>query len=192
MERKLDIGCGQHPREGFEGADLYAPGALHKIDFFKFPWPFADDTFDELYCSHFVEHIPAREVEPRDLAPGGLAFGYEGCDMFFAFFDECYRILKPGGIMKVIVPFGRSARGFQDPTHRRFLMAETFGYLSREWRKVNGLDHYRVECHFASDIVPTVGEEMNLMSPERAGTMMAHYWNVIHDLHVTLKSGKVL
>ena len=64
---KLDLGCGLNPREGFEGVDLYGDKAKHKVDLFKFPWPFVDNSVDEIACSHLLEHIPAREVEERDL-----------------------------------------------------------------------------------------------------------------------------
>ncbi len=46
--------------------------------------PFPDDTFDVVYHSHFLEHIPKEE------APGFLA--------------ECGRVLKPGGILRVVLP----------------------------------------------------------------------------------------
>ena len=46
--------------------------------------PFDDDTFDVVYHSHFLEHID------KDGAPG--------------FLEECYRVLKNGGILRVVVP----------------------------------------------------------------------------------------
>ena len=69
---KLDLGCGLNPREGFEGVDLYGEKAKHKVDLFKFPWPFKDASVDEIHASHFLEPIPAREVEERDLVGGAL------------------------------------------------------------------------------------------------------------------------
>jgi len=65
---RIDLACGQSPREGFEGADLYAPNVTYRMDVLKFPWPWADNSVDEFFCSHFIEHIPNREVEERDLA----------------------------------------------------------------------------------------------------------------------------
>jgi predicted SAM-dependent methyltransferase len=102
-ELKLDLGCGQHPKEGFEGVDLYASQAKHKIDLFKFPWrDFKDNSVDEIYCSHFLEHIPAREIETRDLNDPKRT-DFLGQDMLFAFMDECYRILKPHEWMHVVL-----------------------------------------------------------------------------------------
>lgn len=200
---KLDLACGQSPREGFEGVDFLAPDVKHRVDLFKFPWPWADNSVDELHSSHFVEHLPCREVEEHDLAvvasqkrtgayldPAEDIAKFVGKDFLFAFFDECWRILKHGGTMKVIVPCGRSNRGFQDPTHRRFLVAETFGYLNREWRKGNKLDHYKVDCHFLSNVVPTVPTEMTLLHPEAQARRFNESWNVIFDWVVDLQAVK--
>jgi SAM-dependent methyltransferase len=46
--------------------------------------PFADGAFDAVYHSHFLEHLE------REAAPIFLA--------------ECYRVLKPGGLLRVVVP----------------------------------------------------------------------------------------
>jgi predicted SAM-dependent methyltransferase len=117
---RLNLACGQVPRDGFEGVDLWS-GATHQMDLLKFPWKWASSSVDELYSAHFVEHIP------MELTPSGQ-------DLFLAFFDECWRILKNGGVMTVVCPNARSNRAFQDPTHRRFIVGETFMYLSDEWR----------------------------------------------------------
>lgn len=46
--------------------------------------PFDDNTFDVVYHSHFLEHLD------RDAAAACLL--------------ECHRVLKPGGILRVVVP----------------------------------------------------------------------------------------
>jgi len=46
--------------------------------------PFGEETFDVLYHSHLLEHID------REDAPD--------------FVVECYRVLKPGGVIRVVVP----------------------------------------------------------------------------------------
>lgn len=189
---KLDLACGLNCREGFEGVDLYGNVAKHKVDLCKFPWPFADNSVDELHCSHFIEHIPAREIEERDLSGkqvlnGAVVSGahrdlsYVGQDMLFAFFDEVWRILKPGAAITILCPALRSNRAFMDPTHRRFIPAETFLYLDREWRKANGLSHYLSKCHFTGKVDPMVTAELTQLNPEAAARQVNHYWNVVGD-----------
>lgn len=182
---KLDLGCGLRPKEGFEGVDIRGDVAKHRVDLFKFPWAFANDSIDEIHCSHLIEHIPAREVEERDLA--GSATAYLGADMLFAFMDECHRILKKDAWMHVVVPSGRSSRAFWDPTHRRFLMQETFLYFNAEWRKLNGLEHYRVGCNFGVDVGQVIPQEEGLRSAEAQQTRFQHYWNVTIDWVAKLK-----
>lgn len=46
--------------------------------------PFDDNTFDVVYHSHFLEHLDRDSALP--------------------FLKECYRVLKPNGIIRVVVP----------------------------------------------------------------------------------------
>lgn len=170
---KLDLASGQVPREGFEGVDAFAPNAKYKINLLKFPWPWMDSSVDEIHCSHFIEHIPMEE--------------YEGQDLLFAFFDECYRILKPNSTMTVICPSARSNRAFQDPTHRRFIVGETFLYFNAEWREMNKLNHYNVNCNFVSQIIPLVIPEVHQYEPQVQKLWINHYWNVVADWQALLQ-----
>jgi predicted SAM-dependent methyltransferase len=185
ITRKLDLAGGQNPREGFECVDRWS-GAQHVVNLFKFPWPFEDSSVAELNCSHFLEHIPMIEVD-HDGNP--VPYG-EGVDLMFRFFDECHRIIVPDGWMTCVVPNGRSNRGFQDPTHRRFFVAETFLYLAAEWRKMNKLDHYGVKSDWAVNAVPTVPNEFNALAPEVQQRRMNHEWNVVIDWVAQLRAIK--
>lgn len=201
QELKLDLGAGQSPREGFSGVDLYAPNPTFRVDLFKFPFPWENESVSELHCSHFLEHLPARSVEVRDLTLADIARKDQSFlpayqedkkrfldkDFLFAFMDECYRILKPGGVMTVIVPSGQSVRGFQDPTHRRFFFQETFLYFSKDWRDLNKLDHYNVGCNFALNVQHTCLEEITRRHPEYQQHAFRHLWNTQIDIHALLK-----
>ena len=91
---KLDLACGQHPREGYTGVDLCADEAPIKLDLLKFPWPWDDASVDALHCSHFLEHIPMVEIE--------------GQDALFRFMDETWRILKPQGEFTIVYTLERT------------------------------------------------------------------------------------
>lgn len=61
--------------------------------------PFPDDRFHVVYSSHFVEHLD-RAAVPVHLR-------------------ECRRVLKPGGVLRVVVPdLERSARAYVDALNR--------------------------------------------------------------------------
>ncbi|MDP3768183.1 MAG: hypothetical protein Q8S13_09220 [Dehalococcoidia bacterium] len=207
---KLDLAGGNTPQEGFESVDLYAPQARHRVDLFRFPYPWDDASVAALHCSHFIEHIPAREVEERDfvrMTPRGdtgmlhanrrFRDTILGKDMLYAFFDECWRILQPRGKLRVVVPYGRSRRAFQDPTHRRFFVEETFAYLSRALRKQMGVAHYGGGvaggplCNFAIKLDVIVDDDIEAQiravgeSPVARRRLLAG-WDVISDLAATL------
>lgn len=176
---KLDLACGQAPREGFTGVDLHGDPEL-RVDLLRFPWPWGDDTVDELHCSHFVEHIPHwRPWFPDD---------NDGLNLFM---DECWRVLKPGGTLQIIHPFGQSARALQDPTHERYIVAETWWYYSRAWREATSLDHYPIRANFADPVIANgfMGD-WQLRSEAAQREAASWYWNVVSDLVVTLTAIK--
>lgn len=185
---KLDLACGQTPAEGYEGVDLHAPSAQHKVDLTKYPWPWADNSVAELRCSHYIEHIMMGYVT-NDGTPC-LEGHPEAKDALFKFFDECYRVLVPGGWLEIICPSARSERAFQDPTHRRFIVQATFAYLWAEWRKVNALDHYKVECDFGGNINFSTEADLAARHPDAARAPLTHDWNVIHDYYAKLQAFK--
>jgi hypothetical protein len=188
---RLDLGCGKNPREGFEGVDIWG-GATHQVNLLRFPWPFGDDSVDEIHCSHFIEHIPMAYLEPDGIYTT-VQSSPHAQELFFAFFDECYRILKktdnhqnPLGRMTVVCPSARSSRGFQDPTHRRFIVAETFLYLNRSWRTLRRLDHYNTRCNFEVEVVPIVLQELTARPQEWQQVALQHYWNATMDWQANL------
>jgi SAM-dependent methyltransferase len=132
---RLDFGCGQHKREGFEGVDQSDfPGVDHVLDLTVFPYPWADESVDEAHCSHFLEHLPS-------LTRVG-------------FVNELYRILKPGASCAIVVPHWASGRAYGDPTHQWPPVCEMwFFYLNQAWRDSNAphTDVARLAGGFACD-----------------------------------------
>ena len=92
--KKLNLGSGEDRREGYINIDwneLAKPDVIHDLN--KFPYPFADDTFDRVEASHVLEHL----------------------DRPFLVMRELHRILKPGGELLVRVP--HFSRGFTHAEH---------------------------------------------------------------------------
>lgn len=179
---RLDLACGQTPREGFTGVDLFAGDV--RVDLLRFPWPWADGSVSEVHCSHFVEHIPMAYIDGANQLHLGPADGRR--DLFLAFFAEVHRILKPGGKATIIVPYLRHERAFQDPTHRRFLCEASFLYLSKGWREANKLDHYIDGCDFRVNVTRVVDQMESVRHAEVVGQRLAHMWNVCLDINVEL------
>jgi len=104
----LHVGCGDDKLSGAVGLDrlkLPAVDVVHDLD--KLPWPFADGSFDIIFAHSVVEHV------------GDLV----------AFFDECWRILRPGGHIVMAVPYFRCVDAFTDPTHTHFFTGNSLDYF---------------------------------------------------------------
>lgn len=170
---KLDLGSGDRPRDGFHGVDRFAKNVAWRVDLLKFPWPWADGSVHELHSSHYLEHIP-------------MEYGKGGRDMLVLFMDEAWRVLRDRGQFTVIVPNARSNRAFQDPTHRRFFVAESFLYFNKGWRDANGLAHYLGECDFDADVRVTSTQEFLKLPEKEREKKFNENWNTILDWYVIL------
>lgn len=178
---KLNLACGQIKQEGFVGVDKYKTDAADIVhDLNIYPWPFEDNSIDEILCSHYIEHT-------KDLDK---------------FMDEIYRIMKKpytnekGDEIKpkvtIIAPYYSSIRAWQDPHHVRAISEFTFAYYNKNWRDQNKLNHGEYDIKADFDFV--YGYTMNNSPPgnwasrdENSRTFaIKHYINVIDDIHVTL------
>jgi len=81
--RKLQLGGGGNILNGWLNTDLCQGKDTFFLDV-KEPFPFDDRSFDYIYCEHLVEHLSYRE----------------GSRML----RECYRVMKPGGRLRVSTP----------------------------------------------------------------------------------------
>ncbi|MBW4481632.1 MAG: methyltransferase domain-containing protein [Tildeniella torsiva UHER 1998/13D] len=82
--KALNLGCGQRYHPNWVNIDF----ASHSKEVIAYDLstgiPAADNAFDLVYHSHLLEHFP------KDQAP--------------AFIQECFRVLRPKGVLRVVVP----------------------------------------------------------------------------------------
>lgn len=139
---KLDLGCGKNKRGAewigvdvidFEGVDMVFNAGKEK-------WPFKDGSVDEVYASHFVEHLTAEER--------------------IHFVNEVDRVLKRAeyngagqmikGFATIIVPHWASQRAYGDLTHVWPPVSEFwFYYLDKDWRAVNAPHNQAYTCNLS-------------------------------------------
>jgi len=121
MSKKLNLGCGKDIKPDYINLDrVKLPGVDVVHDLNKFPWPFKNNEFDEILCKHVIEHL--------------MDFGKT--------MKEIHRIIKPGGVVKIIVPHFTSKAAF-DPTHKHFFTYDTFDCFLKNWQT-----HYYYDFHF--------------------------------------------
>lgn len=177
VEIKLDLGAGRNPQPGYTSVDFYEPCANVKCDLFKTPFVdkdgkklWADDSVTEIFASHFVEHIPEKQRWP--------------------FFEECWRILKPGGVFRIIVPSWKSERAYGDMTHEwPPVCAMAFYYLDKGWREANKLTYgpYDIKCNFSHAAGPTaISGAFSSRNHEAQVFACTHYLESYQDMWVTL------
>lgn len=80
----LNIGCGEIFHPDFINIDMVPQSPLVKRCDIRQKLPYPDHIFDACYSSHVLEHMTEKE---------GVRF-----------ITECWRILKPGGVLRVVVP----------------------------------------------------------------------------------------
>jgi ubiquinone/menaquinone biosynthesis C-methylase UbiE len=105
---KLNLGCGPNKEAGYIGVDkvkLPTVDIVHNLD--VYPYPFEDNSVDEVICSHILEHL-------EDLNKT---------------MEELYRICKPNALVKVRGPYYKSHYAFGDATHKHFFTEQSFIYF---------------------------------------------------------------
>jgi SAM-dependent methyltransferase len=106
--RILDVGCGIRKFPGSIGIDFNSASAADVIcDLDRFPYPFADRTFDRLRAIHVIEHVTdvVRTME------------------------EFHRLVRPGGAIRIETPHYTDYSSFCDPTHKHHLNSFSFRYF---------------------------------------------------------------
>ncbi|GEO81444.1 class I SAM-dependent methyltransferase [Pararhodospirillum oryzae] len=104
---RLNLGCGGHHREGWINVDRAAALAPDQVvDLETTPWPWPDDSVDEILLSHVLEHLGET---PR---------------AFLAVMGELWRVCRNGARITIVVPHPRHDSFLNDPTHVRPITPE--------------------------------------------------------------------
>ena len=168
---KLNLGCGDKAGpEGFINVDKVKTETCDQVvDLFQFPWPWEDNSVEEVYCIHFLEHVPAKLRVP--------------------FMEELYRVMKVGAVASFVFPAYNCERYYQDYTHEwPPLVPASFQYFNKHWRESEKLTHgdYAMTCNFDYAAGANIDQAW-LHRPTEAQSFAAeHYWNVARDLVVNL------
>ncbi|MER3433364.1 MAG: methyltransferase type 11 [Leptolyngbya sp. ERB_1_1] len=80
----LNLGCGRRFHRDWINLNFASTGDGVIAHDLNQGIPYPDDVFDVVYHSHVLEHFPKSSAQP--------------------FLQECYRVLRPSGILRVVVP----------------------------------------------------------------------------------------
>lgn len=82
---KLNLGCGPDVREGYVNVDYQdTRDGVTSVDLSQLPWPFDDDSVDEILMLDLLEHFPYNLTE--------------------RILNECWRVMKVGARIEIQVP----------------------------------------------------------------------------------------
>jgi len=116
---RLIVGCGpEYTKRDENDVTLDFKASFNPDIFFNVAlgkkWPFEDDSVDEIEAYHVLEHI-------------------EGFKNYRKAMEEMYRILKPGGVLRIKVPHWRHESAVETADHVRFFGANSF----HDWQTTN-------------------------------------------------------
>lgn len=83
-------------------------------DLNEIPWPWEDNTFDKILSWAVFEHLDI--------------------DLLTAV-NECWRIMRPGGKLKIKLPWYLSEEAYNDPTHRYAVGRGVFDIFDRSTKR---------------------------------------------------------
>jgi len=109
--RILDVGCGINKVPGAIGIDRNSRSRADVLcDLDRFPYPFRDDSFDELRAVHVIEHVSdvLRTIE------------------------EFHRLVRRDGKIYIVTPHYTDFSSFCDPTHRWHLNSYSLRYFGQD------------------------------------------------------------
>lgn len=187
---KLDLGCGKNKKEGFLGVDsrpfdgvdivldICGGNAIHDIETgdlaslvrapktFK-KWPWADNSVDEVHCSHMLEHLKPKER--------------------IHFANELWRVLKVGSKAAITTPHYASVRAYGDLTHE-WPPVVTFWYLylNKEWRTNNAPHNDEYVCDFDHGYGFGLHPTVQTRNQDYQNYAVVHLLEGAQDLFVTL------
>ena len=94
----LNLGAGNKLVKGAVQHDLtkHRPEIDVVWDLNDLPWPWQDNSFDMIVACAVLEHLRINLIESV---------------------NECWRILRPGGVLHVKLPYWNSDNSYRDPTH---------------------------------------------------------------------------
>ena len=180
MVKKLNIGCGNDIKRGWINHDLVKlEGVDIAHDLTKFPWPWQDSEFDEVYMKDVLEHLPDT----------------------IKTLEEIHRITKPNAKIYIAVPYWNSWEAVTDPTHKAQFNEFTFQFFDpNHWRCKNR--PYYSSARFSIERqgyyialfqpylkIPFIGRErviFNKAGKWLLGSFASHYNNIIIGLELYL------
>ena len=117
---RLNVGCGTRIRPGWVNVDMATVDGVVSHDIRR-GLPFPAHSFDLVYHSHVLEHLAPEQGR--------------------ALLEDCYRVLRPGGVLRVVVPdLERIARDYLEVLEQGRREAGPEWVARHEWMVIELID----------------------------------------------------
>ena len=169
--KKLHLGCGRNILADWVNLDFVEGPGIDVLanldDCAATPLPFEDDSFEEAYASHLIEHIK----NPLPML------------------QELHRVCVDGAKATFRCPHGANDDAFEDPTHYRQYFANSFMYFGQPayWRADYG---YRGDWQAETIQLVLNGPRWRNSQPQDLIFAVQNLRNVVLELVVTMRAIK--
>ena len=184
---RLNLGCGTRKMPGWLNVDkVAASGPDQIVDLEALPWPWPDDSVDEVLLTHVLEHLGQRT------------------EVYLGIIKELYRVCRNGATVTIVVPHPRHDFFLDDATHVRPITPDGLVMFSqkqnREWMAKGAANtplglYHGVDFAFAS-VKDTLDEywhgrvQRREITPDELNFAARHYNNVVAQTTIVLKAVK--
>ena len=146
LPMRLNIGCGNKPKEGYIGVDCFPAAAVDVLCDVNHGLPFRADSVDAVYLDNIIEHV----------------------DSILEFMKEISRVCRDGAPVTVITPHFSSWDSWRDPTHRHHLSYFAMDHFASSWIADYAgcrMDVVRRHLSFSGGVFGLVGRLLFSLSP---------------------------
>lgn len=166
VDMKLNLGCGEKLLEGWVNIDISSKvGADVVMDMEEVPWPFDDNSVDEIHCYHVLEH----------------------CKDYLKVLGEMYRVCRHDATIRIGVPHVmNSLFNLVNPYHHNYFNEHSFRFFDSD--DLKGTANEAIEVELKTESV-----RINYFTPwqdksdEEKEFALRHYWNVARSVDFVLR-----
>lgn len=163
---KLNLGCGEKLLPGYTNCDVlpHVKADLH-FDLDGAKYPFGDNTVDEILMDNVLEHL---EDVHRVMG-------------------ELHRILRPGGVLKLLVPYGKSDWALQDVTHKHYFTEASMNYFTdgHAYNYYSTFRFHLLEARLFADSTTSLHKLRNAIPLRRY--LRTFLWNLYDGLYFRME-----
>lgn len=179
---KLNLGCGSFRIDGHINVDKHKSKATDlEFDLETFPWPWPDNSVNEIVLNHVLEHLGA------------------STETYLNVIKELWRICANNAIIHIAVPHPRHDHFMIDPTHVRAITVEGLALfdqeLNRQWLAngnantplgiYTGVNFKITNWSITLDEPWQTQYEAKKLSQRDLDFVLKHYNNIANEIRVT-------